>query len=116
MIQFNNIKEGLKALSYEDAQGEPDPIMSVVNSDSIEKFHHLLLASNNAQMHGTTMVIDKEPPSLYERCWLYNFVQQTEKRNVGHMVREQLHFNTLYEKVKTQFARGIPLQLGLYKL
>ena len=35
LIQFNNIKEGLKALNYEDASGEPDPIMSIVNSDSI---------------------------------------------------------------------------------
>ena len=43
-IKFNSVTEGLSALNCEDASGNPDPIMSVVNSDSIEKFHNLLIS------------------------------------------------------------------------
>lgn len=35
ILRFNSIKEGLSALNYEDAQGHPDPNMSLVNQDSI---------------------------------------------------------------------------------
>lgn len=74
LIDFNNLKEGFRALNYEDETGEADPIMSVVNSDSIEKFQHLLLSSNKAKMNGTTMVIEKDPQRMFDRHWLYAFV------------------------------------------
>ena len=70
--------------------------MSIVNSDSIEKFHNLLLSTNKAQMCGTTLVIDKPPPSYFDKCWLYSFVQKIEKGNVQTMVEDQEHMNTLY--------------------
>lgn len=35
LLDFNSIKDGLGALYYEDEKGEPDPMMSVVNADSI---------------------------------------------------------------------------------
>ena len=44
-MSFNNIKDGLGALNYEDEHGIADPIMSVVNQDSIDKFQNLLVAS-----------------------------------------------------------------------
>ena len=56
--------------------------MSVVNQDSIEKFQNLLLANQQANMRGSTFVIEQQPKSRYDRCWLYNFVQETDKRNV----------------------------------
>ena len=37
-IKFNDLKEGLDALSFEGKDGSPDPIMQLVNQDSIEKF------------------------------------------------------------------------------
>jgi hypothetical protein len=37
-MSFNDVQDGLKALNYEDDSGVVDPIMSVVNQDSIEKF------------------------------------------------------------------------------
>ena len=60
-MDYTSIKDGLSALNYEDAEGEPDPIMSVVNSDSIQKFQNLLLSTQKAKMHGTTMVIEEVP-------------------------------------------------------
>ena len=85
-LKFDSVKEGLQALNLEDSSGSPDPIMSIVNSDSIDKFHNLLLSSNKAQMHGNTLVIDKPPQSLFDQCWLYSFVQKVEKGNVQKMV------------------------------
>ena len=38
VMSFNDVQDGLKALNYEDDSGVVDPIMSVVNQDSIEKF------------------------------------------------------------------------------
>ena len=46
VLKFNDAMEGLSALNCEDATGSPDPIMQIVNSDSITKFQNLLLASN----------------------------------------------------------------------
>ena len=69
--------EGLSALNCEDSSGSPDPIMQVVNSDSIQKFQNFLLANDQAKMEGTTMVVDAPAKSLFNNCWLYNFVQQT---------------------------------------
>ena len=43
-ISYNDIRDGFKALSLEDESGVPDPIMSIVNQDSIEKFQNLLIA------------------------------------------------------------------------
>lgn len=99
-IKYNDIMEGLSALNCEDSSGSPDPIMQIVNSDSITKFQNLLLASDNAKMHGTTMVIDPPAKSLYQNCWLYNFIQQTEKRNVQDLVVDQVHWNELIDKVE----------------
>ena len=75
VLKFNDAMEGLSALNCEDATGSPDPIMQIVNSDSITKFQNLLLASNQAKMEGNTMVIEPPPKSLYNNCWLYNFIQ-----------------------------------------
>jgi len=58
ILTFNDIKDGLKALNYEDAEGRPDPIMSIVNQDSIEKFQNLLMSTNKARMQGSKLVID----------------------------------------------------------
>ena len=44
-LKFTDLKDGLRALNYEDEHGSPDPIMSLVNQDSIEKFQNLLLSS-----------------------------------------------------------------------
>lgn len=88
VLTFNDIKDGLSALNYEDDQGRPDPIMSVVNQDSIQKFQDLLVANQKAKMSGTTFVIEQQPKSRYDRCWLYNFVQETEKRNVSEMLTD----------------------------
>ena len=51
-IRYNDIKEGLGALTLEDSNGVPDPMMSVINSDSIEKFHNLLLSTQKASVVG----------------------------------------------------------------
>ena len=91
--------EGISALNWEDSSGQPDPIMQIVNSDSITKFQNLLISSNQAKMEGTTMVIEPPPKSLYNNCWLYQFIQQTEKRNVTDLVVDQVHYNELFEKV-----------------
>lgn len=85
-LKFNDVMEGLSALNCEDSSGSPDPIMQIVNSDSITKFQNLLLASGQAGMQGNKMVIEPAPKSLYNNCWLYNFIQQTEKRNVSELV------------------------------
>lgn len=74
VMTFNDVKDGLKALNYEDENGKPDPIMSIVNQDSIDKFQNLLISSNKAKMSGNTFVIDKQPVSQYDQCWLYNFI------------------------------------------
>ena len=36
-------------------------------------------------------------------CWLYNFIEQTAFRNVDEMVTEQVHFNSLLDKVNSEF-------------
>jgi len=36
-------------------------------------------------MHGSTLVIDAPPTSQYQKCWLYSFIQQTEKQDVKAM-------------------------------
>jgi len=74
MLAFNDIPDGFKALNYEDEAGYPDPIMSVVNQDSIEKFQNLLVSTHNAKINGDTLVVEKQPKSKYDRCWLYNFI------------------------------------------
>ena len=59
VIRYNDIKEGLAALAAEDSNGVPDPMMSVVNSDSIEKFQNLLISTQNATVKGSTLVINE---------------------------------------------------------
>ena len=49
------------------------------------------------------MVIEPPPKSLYNNCWLYNFIQQTEKRNVNELVVDQMHWNELIDKVEKEF-------------
>lgn len=74
-LKFHDVMEGLSALNWEDSSGSPDPIMQIVNSDSITKFQDLLISSNQAKMEGNTMVIEPPPKSFYNNCWLYNFIQ-----------------------------------------
>ena len=38
MLKFTDVMEGLSALNCDDSSGSPDPIMQIVNSDSISKF------------------------------------------------------------------------------
>ena len=74
-LKFNNVMEGLNALNCDDASGVADPMMQIVNSDSIQKFQNLLLTSKHAKMEGTTMVIEAPAKSLYNNCWLFSFIQ-----------------------------------------
>lgn len=73
-IKFNDVMDGLRALNCEDASGVPDPMMQVVNSDSIQKFQNLLLSSEHAKMEGSTMVVNSPVKSLLNNCWLYSFI------------------------------------------
>ena len=73
-MQFNDIRAGFKALNYEDEYGQPDPMMSIVNQDSIEKFQNMLISSNAAKMSGNKFVINKQPASKQERNFLYKFI------------------------------------------
>ena len=57
------------------------------------------MVNRQAKMIGNTFVIEKQTKSKYDRCWLYNFVQETEKRNVSEMLTDQVHHNTLITKV-----------------
>ena len=86
--------------------------MSIVNQDSITKFQNLLLSNEKAKMCGTTLVINQQPESIYQRCWLYDFLQQTEKRNVPDMVLDQMHYNTLMQRVAREFRKGVSLSRG----
>ena len=45
-------------------------------------------------------------------CWLYNFIEQTAFRNVDEMVTEQVHFNSLLDKVNSEFQKGSSLKQG----
>lgn len=42
-----------------------------------------MMANRKAKMIGNTFIIEKQPVSKYDRCWLYNFIQETDKRNVS---------------------------------
>ena len=53
--------DGLKAMTYEDKDGYPNPMMSQVNKDQIEKLHENLLKTKRAQMVGETMYIEQPP-------------------------------------------------------
>ena len=98
-IKFHDVMEGLSALNCEDSSGVPDPIMQVVNSDSIQKFQNLLLSSDHAKMEGTTMLVEAPQKSLFNNCWMYSFIQQMEKRDVKELVIDQVHQNELMDKV-----------------
>ncbi len=108
-MTFNDVKDGLKALNYEDEHGVVDPIMSVVNQDSIEKFQNLLLTTQKAKMLGSKLVVEEVPPSNYSSCWLYNFVQETASRPIKPMIEDQEHYNSLMSKVNKEFQLGAPL-------
>lgn len=107
-MNFASIKEGLQALTCEDDLGTPCPMMSLVNADSITKFQNLLVQSNKARVAGDKFIIEESERGP-DRSWLYQFIKQTGKRNVHSMVSDQVHYNTLYEKISQQFASGTPL-------
>ena len=75
MMDFSSPTEGLAALTCEDKDGNPDPIMSIVNQDSIAKYKNLLQSSDKATVYDNKLLIDETAcKAATRKSWLYRFI------------------------------------------